>query len=74
MVNENNTKPITAKDIANALTTDDVAREYGIAVRTQQQWRYLNRHGWRDVTFKLGGKVLHRREDVDAWLNSRKGV
>lgn len=52
----------------------DVEREYGIPVRTQRMWKYRNSYGWRDLTIKVGAMVRYRRADIDAWLQSRKGV
>lgn len=56
------------------LTPKDIEREYGIAVRTQRIWKFYNRYGWRDLTIKVGGMVRYERADIEAWLQSRKGV
>lgn len=56
------------------LTPTDVEREFGIPVRTQRMWKYRNSYGWRDLTIKVGAMVRYRRADIDAWLQSRKGV
>jgi hypothetical protein len=52
----------------------EVEHEYDIAEQTQAVWRCDNRYGWRDLTIKIGRKVRYRRRDIEAWLESRRGL
>lgn len=56
------------------ITPEDVAREYGIPVATQRVWKCHNRHGWADMTIKVGRSTRYRRADIETWLQARKGV
>ena len=60
--------------VTNYLSPREVERTYGIKVQTQEAWRHHNRYGWRDLTIKVGRNVRYKREDIDAWLESRKGI
>jgi predicted DNA-binding transcriptional regulator AlpA len=52
-----------------SLLNSEAAGEYiGIGPRTLPVWRNL---GKGPKYLKIGGKVLYRREDLDAWLTSR---
>jgi hypothetical protein len=52
----------------------DVASDYDIPETTQAVWRCTNRYGWRDLTIKLGRRIAYRRTDIEAWLESRRGM
>ncbi len=58
----------------NYLSSLEIERDYGIKVQTQDAWRHHNRYGWRDLAIKVGRNVRYRRSDVEAWLESRKGI
>jgi len=62
-----------ANEQSQIITPEDVAREYGIPVRTQHVWRYRNAYGWADLTIKVGRSSRYRRADIEAWLASRTG-
>lgn len=63
-----------ANEHSQIITPEDVARDYGIPVRTQHVWKCANRYGWADLTIKVGRSSRYRRADIEAWLQSRKGV
>jgi hypothetical protein len=63
-----------ASNQTEILTPEDVAREFGIPVRTQHVWHYRNAYGWADLTIKVGRNSRYRRADIEAWLTARKGV
>ncbi len=51
------------------LTTNEVAEMLRIPVATLRWWRH---EGTGPKAFKLGArKVMYRKSDVDAWLESR---
>ncbi len=52
----------------------EVEQEFGILQQTQAVWRCANRYGWRDITVKLGRKVAYLRRDIEAWIESRRGL
>ncbi|KAF2778583.1 helix-turn-helix domain-containing protein [Streptomyces sp. OM5714] len=56
------------------LTPAQVAAEYGVAVRTLANWRYLG-IGPKFVKLTQGrsGRVRYSRADVDAWISQQKG-
>jgi len=62
------------RDPNELLDREQIAREYRIAVPTQALWFAKNRYGWRNVTFKVGSRVLARRRCIEAWLETRRGV
>jgi len=56
------------------ISPGEVANDYGIPEQTQAVWRCTNRYGWRDFTIKVGARVAYRRSDIEAWLDSRRGL
>jgi hypothetical protein len=52
----------------------EVEKEYGILQQTQAVWRCENRYGRRDFTIKLGRKIAYLRRDLEAWIESRRGL
>ena len=50
------------------------AKPYRIPVSTQCAWHSRNRYSWRDICIKVGARVLVRRRDLEAWLDSRREV
>lgn len=59
---------------SHLISPEQVETDYGIAEQTQAVWRCTNRYGWRNLTIKLGRKVVYRRTDIEAWLESRRGL
>lgn len=55
------------------ITPEDVERDYRIPRNTQYIWKCHNRHGWADLTIKVGRSSRYRRADVEAWLAARTG-
>lgn len=47
------------------LTTADVTAESGIAAATLRYWRHA---GIGPASFKLGRRVVYRREEVERWI------
>jgi hypothetical protein len=72
--NLNRSISIMTNERSQIITPEDVAREYGIPVATQRVWKCHNRHGWADLTIKVGRSSRYRRADIEAWLQARKGV
>jgi len=62
------------KGKSNLVFPPDVATDYDIPETTQAVWRSTNRYGWRDMTIKMGRRIAYRREDIEAWLDSRRGL
>jgi hypothetical protein len=56
------------------LDRTEIANEYKIPVPTQCSWFSLNRFGWRELTIRVGARVLVRRRDLESWLDSRRGL
>ena len=53
------------------LTPANLAEEIGISIRTLQRWN-LTRKSPRH--FKVGKRVLYRREAVDLWFRENESV
>jgi hypothetical protein len=62
------------KSRSDIITPQQVFSQYLIPVSTQRVWKCTNRYGWRDLTIKLGSKVVYKREAVEAWLADRTGA
>lgn len=60
--------------VKRIITPEDVERDYGIPVATQRVWKCHNRHGWADLTIKVGRSARYEKADIDAWFAARKGV
>ncbi|WP_264002360.1 helix-turn-helix domain-containing protein [Mycolicibacterium diernhoferi] len=61
------TRPPASGDVAaEMLTTNDVATMTRLSAGTLRSWRHTGSGGPPSV--KLGGRVLYRRSDVEAWL------
>jgi len=56
-------------DSTHTLTTEQAAAYLGIAEQTLTNWR--NNRRQQIPYLKLGKIVRYRREDLDAWLQSR---
>lgn len=50
------------------LTIDEVATAYRIPIATLRFWRHK---GCGPKSFKLGRRVMYRREDVAAWVDQQ---
>ena len=59
---------------SDLITPKNVAEDYNVPEHTQAVWRSTNRYGWRDMSIKLGRKIAYRRNDIEAWLESRRGL
>lgn len=57
----------THRPESEMLTVNDVAAMTRLAAGTLRSWRHTGTDGPPSV--KLGGRVLYRRADVEAWLN-----
>ncbi|MUL76465.1 AlpA family transcriptional regulator [Mycolicibacterium sp. CBMA 226] len=55
---------------AEMLTVDDVAAMTRLSAGTLRSWRHTGSSGPPSV--KLGGRVLYRRTDVEAWLSEAR--
>ena len=62
------------RDPLEQLTRSEIAAEYKIPVATQCAWFSRNRYGWRDICLRVGARVKVRRRDLEAWLESRRGL
>lgn len=56
------------------ITPKDVAEFFHIPVSTQRVWKSTNRYGWRNLTIKRGACVIYKKSDIEAWIESRKGL
>ncbi len=65
---------IHGRKYSGLISPKEVASEYDISVHTQNIWRFYNRYGWRDITIRVGRKVAYRRDDIEKWLESRRGL
>lgn len=61
------------KSCPDIITPQQVENDYHILVPTQRVWNCTNRYGWRELTIKLGSKVVYRRSAIEAWITSRTG-
>ena len=52
----------------HCLNQKELARRWGLSHRTLERWRYA---GQGPAFLKLGGRVLYRREDVEAFEKSQ---
>ncbi|HLS58536.1 MAG TPA: helix-turn-helix domain-containing protein [Paracoccaceae bacterium] len=52
----------------HCLDQKELARRWGISHRTLERWRYTDQG---PAFLKLGGRVLYRRTDVEAFERSR---
>lgn len=50
------------------LTMDEVATELRVPLPTLRFWRHK---GTGPKSFKIGRRVMYRREDVEAWVNEQ---
>ncbi|MEW5882091.1 MAG: helix-turn-helix domain-containing protein [Pseudomonadota bacterium] len=65
----------TESDMQNELLTfAEIAAQYKIKEPTQRSWYASNAFGWRSITYKVGARLMVRRADLEAWLESRKGL
>lgn len=51
------------------LDTTALANRLGLKAHTLENWRHL---GTGPAFYRVGGKVMYRQDDVDAWLASRR--
>lgn len=51
--------------VAEIITVRELSQETGTPENTLRWWRHV---GQGPVSFKIGRRVVYRREDVDAWL------
>jgi excisionase family DNA binding protein len=52
------------------LTISEAAELLRTPVATLRYWRHL---GTGPHSFRLGRRVLYRRDDLDAWVQARRG-
>lgn len=50
------------------MTMEEVSEEYRVPVATLRFWRHK---GTGPASFKIGRRVMYRREDVQAWLQEQ---
>jgi excisionase family DNA binding protein len=62
--------PHHAADHNDLLTIDEAAELLRAPVATLRYWRHL---GTGPHSFRLGRRVLYRRDDLDAWVETRRG-
>ena len=60
--------PIMPVEWRHLLTTEETATLLRLSPSTLRVWRY-KRTGPK--SFRAGGRVLYRRDDVDAWLSAQ---
>jgi hypothetical protein len=65
---------VATRDPFELLSREEIAAEYKIPVPTQCSWFTLNRYDWRGIVIKRGVRVFVRRRDLEAWLDSRRGI
>lgn len=54
--------------MSDLLTLADVTERYPIPAGTLRYWRHC---GTGPKSFKLGRRVMYRKEDVDAWIEAQ---
>ena len=57
-------------DQPDLLTISEAAEVLRAPVATLRYWRHL---GTGPHSFRLGRRVLYRRDDLDAWVEARRG-
>jgi excisionase family DNA binding protein len=62
--------PDHAADHNDLLTIDEAAEVLRAPVATLRYWRHL---GTGPHSFRLDRRVLYRRDDLDAWVETRRG-
>lgn len=50
------------------MTNKDVERDYGFPLNTLRYWRTTGRG---PKAAKIGGRVMYRRTDVEAWIDAQ---
>jgi excisionase family DNA binding protein len=61
----------TANQQPDLLTLTEAAELLRAPVATLRYWRHL---GTGPVSFRVGRRVLYRREDIAAWLNHQRAA
>ncbi len=59
----------TAEPAPALLTITEAAELLRAPVATLRYWRYL---GTGPTSFRLGRRVLYRRDDLQAWIDARR--
>lgn len=55
------------------LTVSPTAALCGTTPGTLRYWVAVNKYGWRDRRYKIGGSVRFKRQDVLDWIEERRG-
>jgi predicted DNA-binding transcriptional regulator AlpA len=63
------TNPLQLPDLHQMLTEQDAADVLCQSVRTLQKWRV---NGFGPSYFKIGRSVRYRRDELTAWIESRR--
>ena len=59
-----------ASDVPDLLTITEAADLLRAPVATLRYWRHL---GTGPASFRMGRRVLYRRDDLSAWIDARAG-
>ena len=59
----------TAEPVSELLTIIEAAELLRAPVATLRYWRHL---GTGPTSFRLGRRVLYRRDDLQAWIDARR--
>lgn len=51
------------------MAISDVSAATGIAAGTLRYWRHINEG---PASFKMGRRVMYRRDDVEAWIAAQR--
>ncbi|HAA44152.1 MAG: hypothetical protein XD36_2435 [Halomonas sp. 54_146] len=68
-MNASNLFPQPTAPLSELLTPDEAANYLGVSARTLATWRSTGRHALPFI--KVGSRCRYRRQDLEAWLNSR---
>lgn len=60
----------------NLLSTEQVAEELGVPVKTVRWWRYVSSTGAPvgPPSFKVGRYVKYSRDDLDTWIRAQRNA
>ncbi|OMV28516.1 DNA binding domain, excisionase family [Burkholderia pseudomallei] len=63
-------KPTTSATVDDYLTNEQAAKLLGVEPDTLTQWRYLGKFAETLPHYKVGRRVLYRRGDLAAFLDT----
>jgi hypothetical protein len=63
---------LTQRDPHELLSRGDISAQYKIGERSQLEWLKANRYGWASICRRIGGRVLVRRHELEAWLEQQR--